>query len=294
VYRSYDSRVNRTPRRPDFYLSENHAKVRAAENLFPWLKSVKIIYDHKDEHVLPMDAIIDLGISNRDPVRMLNFIGQVQIISVPYIDGTHMPTNTFQLAAIGSQLQYMHQIEWKHGDLRLCNMVFTRNKDEAYLIDFDFSGKGNIRYPPNFAEYLPDAGLRPVADKGGVISAVDDVIVYFRILTMLEQEGGTDPAAFYNTMKLIKRHYDAYIELVEQIRVQNGYKSTEYDKNVDKFECKHSVSFLAEAIRLLRCASVDLVVTDKTLRAFLHRHDVRNREIMLTMPVDTKTPERFV
>jgi serine/threonine protein kinase len=291
VYRSYDSRVNRTTRRPNFYLPGSHH--RDAKVLFPWLNSTKIIFDDKDEHVEPLDAIVDLGINSKDDdVRMLNFIGQVQIISVPYIVGTHIPTHTSQLAAIGRQLQHMHRNEWKHGDLRLCNMVFTDSKDKAYLIDFDFSGKGNVQYPPDFAKYLPDAGVRPVVV--GSISAVDDVKAYIRILKMLAQEGGTDPRAFSNAMANIKTHFENYMVLVKQCHDTSDYMGTEYNAMVDKYECEQSDLFLTKAIDELSSTSVDLVVDDEGLQQILLEHNVVNRQKQRTMDEDVKTPERFV
>jgi hypothetical protein len=158
------------------------------------------------------------------------------------------------------------------------------------LIDFDFSGYGNVQYPLNFAQYLPDAGVRPVVV--GWVSAVDDVMAYVRILRMLKQQGGPDPAAFSNAMVRIEARFDRFIALVDQLRVDRYYNSAVYDEVLDKLECKASVSFLEETISDLRSASIDIWVHDIGLRNLLLAYDVGNRQKM-TMPGDIKTPDRF-
>jgi Ser/Thr protein kinase RdoA (MazF antagonist) len=70
---------------------------------------------------------------------LFSFKGQLMVISVLYQAGSHIPQIIRHLQLISEDLQKLHALKLKHGDLRLWNMVFDDNK--AALIDFDFSGK---------------------------------------------------------------------------------------------------------------------------------------------------------
>jgi serine/threonine protein kinase len=296
VYRSYDNRVNPTPRCPDFYLFYG----RDDKGPFPWLD--KVTTEASLEHSVQPDTFgtkvnkdtnDDLNVINTpsNVVHLLSFGGQVQIISVPYVEGSHCPTNTKQLVCIAKQLQDMHSKKWKHADLRLCNMVF--DGDEGHLIDFDFSGRGEVRYPEGFVETLFDTGGSRPGKELEFVSAHDDTEMFFKILTFLTGTNEADKLAYYSAVNLsIKGHLRAFTASIKAFRESRSYQGTQYDKEVDDFECEESVSFFNKTIEILEATEIDLEVDDVRLRDKLESHVAsrRGKSSSKTMEGDTRTP----
>ncbi len=79
---------------------------------------------------------------------------QLQVISVPYKEGSHVATKLTDFIPIIQQLQALHGRGYVHGDIRAFNVVFGR--EGAGLIDFDLSGKPNTTYPPGYKMKLLD------------------------------------------------------------------------------------------------------------------------------------------
>jgi hypothetical protein len=101
---------------------------------------------------------------------LFSFHGQLQVISVPFVAGEHIPKTISDLQHITHELHNLHKEGIKHGDIRLWNMVFA--KDGAELLDFDFSGS-NVYYPDGYAQWLPDAGMRPGTKHEEITEACD-------------------------------------------------------------------------------------------------------------------------
>jgi serine/threonine protein kinase len=225
---------------------------------------------------------------NDDSVQLLSFVGQGRIISVPYIKGSHCPTNTKQLACIAEQIRDMHHHKWKHADLRLCNMVF--DGDQGHLIDFDFSGHGNVKYPQGFVKNLFDAGsLRPGKELE-IVSAYDDAKTFCMILDKFTNR--TNRRAFSSVIESIDDHLQTFKARVKSFRATHEYQSTEYNEKVDDFECGQSVLFLNETIKILKSAVIYLEFKNEEIQEKLETHVAIKREKAETMEGDTRTPPR--
>jgi serine/threonine protein kinase len=86
--------------------------------------------------------------------------GRLLVISVPFLEGSHVPTTIAQVKAAWDHLQALHAKDQVHGDIRLLNIVF--GQDGSFLIDFDFGGTANaVVYPFGYETDLQDASGRP-------------------------------------------------------------------------------------------------------------------------------------
>lgn len=65
-----------------------------------------------------------------------------------FITGTHSPTKLSQFKGVIKTLQRLHRENIVHGDIRVCNIVFTQ--DSSHLIDYDLAQKALKRYPVRY------------------------------------------------------------------------------------------------------------------------------------------------
>jgi hypothetical protein len=94
-----------------------------------------------------------------DGYRVFDFGGQLKVIAIPFIEGSHCPQNKEQLVYVAKFLKTMHDQGFVHGDIRLLNIVFTANPSDSQLIDFDFGGReddNSLVYPPGYKRILED------------------------------------------------------------------------------------------------------------------------------------------
>jgi serine/threonine protein kinase len=243
-------------------LSKVTTKAYYGHSVQPNLLDTKINKDTNDEtNVVHMS-------SNAGPLLSLD--GQVRIISVPYIEGSHCPTNTNQLVCIAKQIRDMHSNKWKHADLRLCNMVF--NGDEGHLIDFDFSGQGAVRYPKGFVKTLFDAGALRPGKALELVSAYDDAKTFCIILDMLTAANSTDRHAFFDIIILIDDDLRTFTASVKSFRDLHKYQGKKYNRLVDDYECEQSVAFFNGVIKILESTVIELEFKDEEIQEHLETH----------------------
>jgi serine/threonine protein kinase len=101
---------------------------------------------------------------------LFSFHGQLQVISVPFVAGEHIPKTIGDLQHITHELNTLHKEGIKHGDIRLWNITFAR--DRAKLLDFDFSGR-KVYYPDGYTRWLPDSDMRPGTKHEEITEACD-------------------------------------------------------------------------------------------------------------------------
>jgi hypothetical protein len=90
-------------------------------------------------------------------------------------------------------------------------MAFAR--DGAKLLDFDFSGR-KVYYPDGYAQWLPDAGLRPGTKHDEITEACDieallSVFLMFDIVVEDDDDDGDTELAWWSRTKM-----QAYTKLV--------------------------------------------------------------------------------
>jgi hypothetical protein len=105
------------------------------------------------------DSLDDSGTvegMNCNSVKQRAGVRQLQVIAVPYKEGSHMASKWTDFIPIIRQLQTLHNVGYVHGDIRGFNVVFAGN--DGGLIDFDFSGKPEHKktYPPGYRDSLCD------------------------------------------------------------------------------------------------------------------------------------------
>ena len=162
LYRSYDTRLRPTERRPDLYLKSNVF----GNDCDPIAKSVLKIYD-RDCVKVERDQI------GSDIDWLWDYKGELHIISTAYHDGVHYASNPLHFFPIITHLVSLHSQGFVHGDIRAYNMVLLPREDtaaanesggkedEGWLIDFDYGSKTNVvTYPWGYKRSLAD-GLRP-------------------------------------------------------------------------------------------------------------------------------------
>jgi len=112
------------------------------------------------------DSLDDSGTvegMNCNSVKQRAGVRQLQVIAVPYKEGSHMASKWTDFIPIIRQLQKLHNVGYVHGDIRGFNVVFAGN--EGGLIDFDFSGKPPHKtYPPGYRDSLCDGSRKGSGD----------------------------------------------------------------------------------------------------------------------------------
>eukprot|EP01028_Stygiella_incarcerata_P009746 TRINITY_DN467_c0_g1_i2.p1 TRINITY_DN467_c0_g1~~TRINITY_DN467_c0_g1_i2.p1 ORF type:complete len:475 (+),score=91.99 TRINITY_DN467_c0_g1_i2:844-2268(+) len=74
--------------------------------------------------------------------------GSAHCLVYDWMDGSHEPKNIFQFRKVCADVQKLHDAGYVHGDVRCANIVFGEGDNDAWLLDFDYSGKENEkRYP---------------------------------------------------------------------------------------------------------------------------------------------------
>ncbi len=80
--------------------------------------------------------------------------GPLELIALPYKEGSHIVTKLTDFIPIIRQLQELHGQGYVHGNIRGFNVLFSENG--GGLIDFDFSRTPDDTYPPEYRQALTD------------------------------------------------------------------------------------------------------------------------------------------
>jgi hypothetical protein len=78
----------------------------------------------------------------------------LEVIAVPYKNGSHVPSKLTDFTPIIKQLQALHGKGYVHGDIRAFNVAFDGS--DGGLIDFDNSGTPGTPYPSGYRSVLKD------------------------------------------------------------------------------------------------------------------------------------------
>jgi len=187
VLRAYDNRVRSTPRSPNVYKN------------FSGLECQQVIKveDSGEYGLLGFGEL--LGSSADSLLSMLFFDdtvskkGQIEVIAVPFLEGSHELNSIEQALAVVTFLEKLHDDGYVHGDIRGFNLVFSKEEIASRPIDFDFGGKEKdtevngkekdtevngrekdyLQYPPGYNP-APGDGNRPGIE-GKPITKEDDV-----------------------------------------------------------------------------------------------------------------------
>eukprot|EP00980_Cylindrotheca_fusiformis_P018444 scaffold6082_cov86-Cylindrotheca_fusiformis.AAC.1 len=149
VLRSYDNRFRKTNRSPDVYLNADNSDVVGTVRTI-----VKIPREQEQDEAVPENCPQIEKFWYRSKDRGL------LIVAVPYRRGGHVATSPGAFLPIIDQLDALHKEGFVHGDIRAFNTVFGENKNQGWLIDFDFGGKvDRANHPEGHRAGLAD-GLR--------------------------------------------------------------------------------------------------------------------------------------
>ncbi|CAB9521949.1 expressed unknown protein [Seminavis robusta] len=146
VLRCYDNRLQRTNRSYDIYLDEKCKEiVGETTEVLSWQKAMDP-ESIGDEH---------------DPFwqneRSFGKQPALQVLSIPYRKGRHYAKKLSDFLPVVDKLEKLHKCGYVHGDIRAFNVVFGDDKDEGWLIDFDYGGKvGDVKYPSGYKKALAD------------------------------------------------------------------------------------------------------------------------------------------
>ena len=137
--------------------------------------------------------LLDFGHVSGEVARSMLFCdegtpkrGQVEVIAVPFQEGSHTCTSIGQAIEVVEWLQDMHSKGYVHGDIRAFNLVFS-DDGGSVVIDFDFGGRsGEVTYPQGYNTLLED-GSRIDCDGGNDITPERDLISLLYVLTSLHR-----------------------------------------------------------------------------------------------------------
>lgn len=176
--RGYDNRVRSTPRSPIVYKNipelihyEEVIKVEdpGISDLLQFGELLGPENQNQHDHLCSM-LFYDETVSKR---------GQMEVIAVPFIEGTHKFTTINQALDVVRFLKHMHEKGYVHGDIRGFNLIASDQEGASQPIDFDFGGRvseseeDSVKYPPG---YIPEPGdgIRP-GEPGQPIKKEHDV-----------------------------------------------------------------------------------------------------------------------
>ena len=109
----------------------------------------------------------------------------VNILSYPFIPGSHSPPTSAQLRAVLRSVISLHKAGYVHGDIRASNIVFCPSSGSSQLIDFDYCGEeGKARYPPFFNPIISDGKRHDGASSGALLRKEHD---YFALASAFSQ-----------------------------------------------------------------------------------------------------------
>lgn len=93
------------------------------------------------------DMMTLLGVKNVEVERLSK---EYCLLSYSLLNGRHEPSYIEQFVVIAQKLEMLHGQGMVHGDVRLGNLLFGQSKQEAYLIDFDYTAECGTPYPYNY------------------------------------------------------------------------------------------------------------------------------------------------
>ncbi len=99
------------------------------------------------------DVMELMGIND---VELIKLSEEYSLLSYSYLEGLHEPNFTQQFAVVAHKLKRLHDEGLVHGDVRIGNIIFTAVRDQAYLIDFDYTAKQGEMYPPKYNSSLAE------------------------------------------------------------------------------------------------------------------------------------------
>jgi hypothetical protein len=173
VLRSYDNRVRKSDRNPDIYLD---AKCQSGveEDGVGVGKTHIIVNLFGGEDIDTLEAsVVDKWNTLEEALWKQMGKRSLKIISTPYRHGKHYTNTPKAFVPIIRQLQRLHATSYVHGDIRAFNVVFGKNPDDGWLIDFDYGGRLNeAHYPKGYNRSLDDGSRIGVSGKE--IKAMDD------------------------------------------------------------------------------------------------------------------------
>jgi hypothetical protein len=219
-----------------------------------------------------------------------SFKGQLMVISVPYQAGSHIPQTIRHLQLISEDLQKLHALKLKHGDLRLWNMVFDDNK--AALIDFDFSGK-KVYFPKGYETNLDDALVRP-GRAFEEITEYHDVQALFGIIQMLfVPVARTYRSAFHEVVN------NAHDLLEGQKDEDDGEGRDEDSEATDEANARSALDYLITQLKDNADLPADLSikiwnenVRKKLMRFSEETQAVIRKRLKHTSSADAKSPDQ--
>jgi hypothetical protein len=185
VLRAYDTRVRSTYRSPFLYKNYCHLRSQTMEVLRVEDEGIGEI----QEFGLGFNGQCTDGKKNSTPFcdAKVDRKGAVDVIAVPFHEGSHVCTNIDQAIAVAKDLKRLHDAGFVHGDIRAMNIVFSSsNPEESCLIDFDFGGEDGKNVYPDGYQFLLVDGHR-LGSYGDPIEKLSDVYALWYVLYRCHQ-----------------------------------------------------------------------------------------------------------
>eukprot|EP01028_Stygiella_incarcerata_P002738 TRINITY_DN151_c5_g1_i2.p1 TRINITY_DN151_c5_g1~~TRINITY_DN151_c5_g1_i2.p1 ORF type:complete len:620 (-),score=155.75 TRINITY_DN151_c5_g1_i2:1801-3609(-) len=105
----------------------------------------------EDQRDPNLDIIKILGEEYLGSMEVVTLVeGSVQCLLYDFVGELNKKPNSIeQFMKVCKDVQKLHAAGYVHGDVRCANMAFGDKDDEAWLLDFDFSGKENEKVYPS-------------------------------------------------------------------------------------------------------------------------------------------------
>jgi hypothetical protein len=119
--------------------------------------------------------------------------GKKNVLIHTYIEGDHVLHATQQALAIATQIHTLHQAGIVHGDLHEFNVVYSEDRTNAMVIDFDLSGKNGVDvYPANFKKDINFGKRHDDAAPGKVYKFAHDWFALHYVFQLYRPDSGSD------------------------------------------------------------------------------------------------------
>jgi hypothetical protein len=154
------------------------------------------------------------------------------LLSYPLLQGVVTAQNASQFVSIFKELASLHSKDLVHGDIRAYNMLFIGGIGR--LIDYDYSGKNNVRqYPQGYWTTLPDTKRHDQARGGALLHKEHNCFSLGAVMSMYSCH---DPLWSELCEKLQTGHVDVNTLLKELTAIGQASLQWTGPKLVDMFQ----------------------------------------------------------
>ena len=183
------------------------------------------VFDYRDRGHVEGKRMLEANMKFLPGAELVYKSLDVNILSYPFIPGSHSPSISAQLRAVLRSVIRLHEAEYVHGDIRASNIVFCPSSGlgcsskRSQLIDFDYCGEeGKARYPPFFNPVISDGKRHDEASSGALLRKEHDYFALASVFSQFQPRRkrkaylavckSINEGCLFHALKALQKHFD--------------------------------------------------------------------------------------